>query len=108
MLLSFLVERETFSPWYSSGEPNWYNITLVGVVLFVGIVSFVSLLSFLIKKKLAYGKREYPPIGPSLTHGMIAAVGVIGILLLNIFHLLALGWGIGVVILMLLGWILIK
>lgn len=108
MLLSFLTSRESFSPWQPSGEPNWYNITLVGIILFIGLLSLGSLISFTLKKRMAYGKKEYPPIGPSLTHGAIFALGIVGIILLNLFHILALGWGLIVAGLILLGWILVK
>lgn len=106
--LWLLFSKEYFTPRNIDGSVNWYTITIFLAVLFMTLLSLGSVASTLFKKKFAYGRKEFPPFGPSLIQGILFAVIVIILLLLHIFHILSFGWGAFLVIIFIVITILIK
>lgn len=103
MLLLYLISNQYFTP-YSAGETaNWYNITIVLIVLWVTVYSFTFLLSYLTKKKLAYGKNEFPPARRSQIESALLATLLIVSILLHLFHILTFTWGVSLSVLLLVG-----
>lgn len=87
-VLLYLLSRNYFSPYYSSGELNYYNILIAGGLLSSAIFSLVFLFSFLIRKKIAYGKNEYPPKLASTLHASIITFSFATLFTLYLFSLI--------------------
>lgn len=99
-LLLYLANNQYFTPYTSGNITNWYNVTTVLITIWIAIFTSTFLISYLLKKKLAYGKKEFPPARRSyIEAGIIATLFIIS-LLLHIFHLLTFGWGIALSIIL--------
>jgi len=98
----YLSQNLYFSPYMQNGDINVYNIVVAGILLTIFIYSLIYLISFLGKKKIAYGKGEFPPIMPSVIHGLISVFIIIISLILHIFHILSFGWSVMVCIIILI------
>ena len=59
------------------------------------------LISFVGKKKMAYGKDEYPPLAASVMHGLSVSFVLMFSLALHIFHILNFGWALALALIVL-------
>jgi hypothetical protein len=107
-LLYYFMSLDYFLPIGPDGSSNWYNIFYTLTLLFIILEGFLSITIYLTQKFTAYGRKEFPDKGFSLKWGIGLSLGFILLLLLNIFHLLSLPWGILVMILVVIVFRFIK
>lgn len=93
VLMLYLTGKEYFVPVDSSGSIAIYNVLIMGLLFFVLLQAIGSIISMLIKKKIAFGRKEFPPALPCLIDGIALALGLIVVLIMNYFHILSLAWG---------------
>lgn len=97
-----------FKPFNSDLTPNWYNFVVVIALLSLAAEALVSLAIFTLMKLFIYGRRENPPIVSTLKWGFCAALLVPILLVLNVFHILSLEWGVLLVVVFVIGFTLLK
>jgi len=108
IFLYYFSTKGYFLPLDSNGKPLWLNISLVMSLIFITTQALFSILITFIQKRLFFGKKEMPPIFSSLKWGMGIAICLIMVILLNVFHLLSIQWGLLIVFLIFIVLILIK
>ena len=103
----YLLTNSYFSPYLQSGALNWYNIAIGGLIVALLIYTLTFLVNYLFKKSIAYGKSEFPPAFPSFIQGLIVSIVFVVIILLHLFHILNLGWGValGLAVILIISWI---
>jgi hypothetical protein len=108
IFLYYFSTLSDFRPYYSDGSQNWYNIFIVILFFITFIQGIVSIIVFLVQKFTLCNWKEFPPAYPSLKWGIGSSLAITLILMLNLFHLLNLYWGIAVVAVIFIGFILLK
>ncbi len=108
MFLLFLFQQEHFLPLDEKENFNWYNIFSVLFFLFLILQGVFSIMFFLFQKFLTCGIKEFPSFNTSLKWGVLFSILFIFVVLLNIYNIVSLSWGIGIVALILFLLILIK
>lgn len=108
IILYYFSTLTYFLPTAGDNSPNWYNIFAVIFVLFVLSQSIISLSVFFIEKIFTCGKKEMPHFSRSLKWGLGISFGLIIVLLMHIFHLLNLAWGLVIGLVILLGILFIR
>ncbi len=106
IFLYYLSRSSFFLPLDPHGKVNWYNVSILFILLFLFLQGLVSMIIYLVRKALKkpeQGSRLF-----SMKWGL--GVGTIFIMLvaLNITHLLSWQWGIIISAVVILGIILIK
>lgn len=98
ILLYYISTLPYFYPETIDGEPNWYNIFYGLLLLFLVLESFISIAIYLVQKFTIYGRKEFPDKNFSIKWGLIISSLIIVLLLLNIFHILNITFGILIVV----------
>lgn len=93
-LLYYFSTLDQFLPLTPEKEINWYNLFSVLTIIFLFLQASISLILYLLQKALTCGWREFPEKSLSLRWGLGLSIGIIFIIVLNIFHLFSLPWGI--------------
>lgn len=83
-MMLYFINLDYFLPTDISGNTNTYNVFAMLLLIFMLIESFISTVVFLVQKFLAFGWREFPPIWSSLKIGVVVAITVVSIAILNI------------------------
>lgn len=107
-ILYYFSTLPYFLPVNSENIPNWYNVFAVLAVVFVAIQAFVSLFVFLLEKFMTCGKKEFPNFSRSLRWGIGIALGFFVLVLLNVFHVLSIQWGLVVGLVIIVAIVVIK
>lgn len=97
IFLLFLFGQEHFLPFDKKENIDWYNVFSVLIFLFFFIQSLFSIILFLFQKFLTCGLKEFPVFNTSLKWGILIALLVILIIILNIFHIVSLAWGLVII-----------
>ncbi len=108
IFLYYLSGLSRFIPLTADDLPNWYNVFIVFFLLFMAVESFMSVLIFLFQKFIICNWKEFPPIYSSLKWGIGLGLLIVVLLILNIFHLLNLWWGLAIAFVIFIGFVLIK
>ncbi len=108
MFLLFLFQQEHFLPFDESQEFDWYNIFTVLFFLFLIIQGVISLILYLFQKFLTCGIKEFPSYNYSLKWGILVSILFILVILLNIYNIMGLTWGLLAIVLIIFLLILIK
>ncbi len=98
MFLLFLFGQDHFLPFDEKENIDWYNVSSVLIFLFFFIQGFFSIVLFLFQKFLTCGLKEFPSFNMSLKWGILTSLLVILIIILNIFHVVNLLWGLLIII----------
>lgn len=108
IFMYYFQTLEYFTPKDSDNFPNWYNISVVLVLIGLFTQSLVSLTIYIVQKALLYGRNENPPPYGALKWGISGALVIVALLVLNIFHFLTLTWGMAILIVAIIGIVLLK
>ncbi len=108
MFLLFLFQQEHFLPFDESQEFDWYNIFTVLFFLFLIIQGVIFLILYLFQKFLTCGIKEFPSYNYSLKWGILVSILFILVILLNIYNIMGLTWGLLAIVLIIFLLILIK
>jgi hypothetical protein len=113
LFLYYLLNQNYFLPQDNVGNLNLIYFALFLVISTILIESFVSLLIYLVERIFIYKKTEttigfMPPIKNSLTWGLIISFSFTVALLLNIFHIISLPWGIAIAFVLIIAKIAFK
>jgi hypothetical protein len=92
IFLLYLLSLAYFHP-MGEASINWYNTITVLGILFLIAQSFVSLLFYLFQKFISYGWKEFPRLTFSLRWGIGMGVVLVISILLNIFNVIPLVYG---------------
>jgi hypothetical protein len=108
MFLLFLFQQESFSPKDLEGNVDWYSVSTVLFFVFLSLQSIFSIVLFIFQKFLTCGIKEFPSFNQSLKWGVIVSFLFILILILNLFNVINLTWGLVILVLITIFLILIK
>lgn len=93
MFLLFFSQQKHFLPFDEHQEINWYNVFSVLFFLFLLSQGILSIIFFLFQKFLTCGIKEFPPYNSSLKWGIVLSVLLIFAIILNIYGIVSLTWG---------------
>lgn len=105
MFLLFLFQQESFLPFDENQNFNWYNIFSVLFFLFLVVQGLVSIILYTLQKLLTCGVKEFPYYNYSLKWGIISSTLLMFAIILNIYSIIDLAWGLlamGMILLILL------
>jgi hypothetical protein len=108
IFLLFLFGQETFLPFDSERNIDWYNVSSFLIFFFFLMQGVFSILLFLFQKFFTCGIKEFPCFKSSLKWGFLISLLIIFILFLNIFHFVSLVWGLVIVFVIIVLLLLIK
>ena len=108
IFLLFLFGQEHFLPFDDVEKIDWYNVSSVLIFAFFLMQGFFSISLFLFQKFLTCGLKEFPAFNTSLKWGILISLLIILIVILNIFHIVTLVWGLVIIIIIVALLLLIK
>ncbi|MCA9375003.1 hypothetical protein KC622_01590 [Candidatus Dojkabacteria bacterium] len=107
-LLYYFSTLNQFLPLTPEKEINWYNLFSVLTLVFVLLEGVISFSLYLLQKFLTCGWREFPDKSFSLKWGLGLSIGIIFIIVLNIFHLFSLPWGVVILVIISLAMVFLR